>query len=123
MHPPVKGPRLSPSHDSPASMWLLPHFGFSMQELVSSWHVEEHFKVPPVNVALSLLHEFMVPNLLPSQLSPGSSWPFPQSGIFMHSEVSSLQFPAHFKVPPIKFVKSVQLSTMPKVLVSHSSPA
>ena len=52
MQPPLNGPRLTPSQDSPVSIAALPHLGFSVQLDVSSWHTEEHFRVPPLNEEL-----------------------------------------------------------------------
>ena len=93
-----------------------------MHDDVSSWHVEVHLSVPPLKEALNFVQEFIEPKLLPSQVSPGSSSPLPQSGTLMHDDVSSLQLFVHFNVPPIKLVKFRQLLIAPYVFVSHSSP-
>ena len=101
---PLNGPKVFVSQLSPRSITLFPHFAFSVQEEVSSWHVVgEHLKVPPLKV-LKFVHEFIAPNKLPSQLSPGSSLLLPQSGNDIHPEGLSLQLVVHFKVPPTKFV-------------------
>src|SRR3989344_4579385 len=104
MHLPLNGPKLTPSQDSPTSITVFPHFGFSMQEEVSSWQVVgEHLKVPPLKV-LKFVHELIEPNKPPSQPSPGSSLLLPQSGSLVHEDVSSLQLVVHPKFPPTKFV-------------------
>ena len=104
MHLPLNWPKLEVSQLSPKSITLFPHFAFSVQEEVSSWHVvSEHLKVPPMN-ALKFVHELIAPNEVPSQASPGSSRLLPQSGNLVQAEVSSLQLDVHLKVPPTKLV-------------------
>ena len=115
MHLPVNGPKLTPSQDSPVSIAAFPHLGFSAHEEVSSWHAEEHLRVPPENDELNFAHVSIEPNFVPSHDSPGSSWLLPQVGIDMQPDVLSLQSLVHFKVPPIKLVNWVQLLIEPNV--------
>src|SRR3989338_8669521 len=122
MHLPLNGPRFVVSQLSPWSIAALPHLGFSVQLDVSSWHVEEHLRVPPLKEELKLVHVFICPNTFPSQDSLGSNWPLPQSGTLVQLDVSILQLSEHFKVPPIKLVNCVHLLINPKVSLSHSSP-
>src|SRR3989344_3501189 len=49
---PVSGPRFAPSQLSPASIALLPHFGFSMQPVVFSLHADVHPNEPPTKESL-----------------------------------------------------------------------
>src|SRR3989344_3289048 len=122
MQLPLNGPRLIPSQDSPVSIAAFPHLGLSVQLDVSSWHVKVHLRVPPLKEELKLVHVFIWPNTFPSQDSPGSNCPLPQSGTLVQLDESILQLSEHFRVPPIKLVNCVHLLINPKVSLSHSSP-
>jgi hypothetical protein len=104
-----------PSQDSPESIATLPQRGFSVQPVVSSWHVAEHFKVPPANDEIKEVHVLIWPNIVPSQDSPESRKLFPHVETFMHPEGSKSQSLVHLKVPLIKFVKSVQPFIEPNI--------
>ena len=91
------------SHVSPKSINPLPHFGFSAHPVVLSWHiVGMHPKVPPMNVLLKSVHDFICPNTLPSHDSPVFIRPSPQvpTEMPLHPDVSILQ-PMQERVPSV----------------------
>src|SRR3989338_7003842 len=91
----------APSQLSPMSMAELPHFGLSVQLAVSSWQVEEHFSVPPINELLYPVQFFILAKLVPSHDSPMFTVPSPQVPCRpWHHEVSSLQA-LHVRLPPV----------------------
>ena len=92
-------PKIVPSHASPGSTSPLPHFGFGMQDDVSSLQFV-HFKAPPVNELMSV-QSFITPNMLPSHVSPMSILLSPQVPcVPWHFVASSLQLLSQLKLPP-----------------------
>ena len=101
MHLPLNGPRFVVSQLSPWSIAVLPHFGFSVHEEVSSWQFV-HFNVPPLKEELKSVHVFIWPNTFPSQLSPMFSMLLPHAPtIPWQFDVLILQSPLHAIFPPV----------------------
>ena len=118
---PLNRPRLLPSHSSPGSINLLPHFCAAVQPFVSSWQLLQA-SAPPLNPKSKQLS--IAPNKLPSHFSFIFITPLPQVPVVPKQLLVSSLHLLHLSVPPVKNEEYCLQSPLndPMLLPSHSSP-
>ena len=77
-----------------------PQLGFSVHDEVSSWHEDEHLKVPPLNEFISV-QLLIRPKLPPSQDSPKLITPLPQPPCTPWQPEVSILHELQFIFPPV----------------------